>query len=94
MLELMTDRLTMVGPRVRQRILHQSQVEEVTSNKLQDLSYELDQQVWQFRAHIQSEGDADLRPPGTHVRVAFFLAAGAGRTARPRANDAGHFGGF
>ena len=53
MLELMMDRLTMVGQRVRQRILHQSQVDEVTSNKLQDLSYKLDQQVWQLRAHTQ-----------------------------------------
>ena len=53
MLELMTDRLTLVGQRVRQRILHQSQVDEVTSNKLQDLSYELNQQVWQLRAHMQ-----------------------------------------
>ena len=53
MLELMMDRLTMVGQRVRQRILHQSQVDEVTSNKLQDLSYKLDQQVWQLRANTQ-----------------------------------------
>ena len=51
--ELMTHRLTTVGQRVRQRILHLSQVDEVTSNKLQDLSYELDKQVWQLRAHMQ-----------------------------------------
>ena len=51
-LELMTHRLTVVGQRVRQRILHLSQVDEVT-NKLQDLSYELDKQVWQFRAQQQ-----------------------------------------
>ena len=52
-LELMTRRITEVGQRVRQRILHLSKVDEVTSNKLQDLSYELDKQVWQFRAHMQ-----------------------------------------
>ena len=52
-LELMTHRLTVVSQRVRQRILHLSQVDEVTSNKLQDLSYELDKQVWQFRAQQQ-----------------------------------------
>jgi starvation-inducible DNA-binding protein len=52
-LELMTRRLTEVGQRVRQRILHLKSVDEVTSNKLQDLSYELDKQVWQFRAHLQ-----------------------------------------
>lgn len=49
----MTQRITTVGQRVRQRIEHLSQVDEVTSNKLQDLSYELDKQVWQFRVHMQ-----------------------------------------
>lgn len=52
-LQLMTHRLTEVGQRVRVRILHLSGVDEVTANKLQDLSYELDQQVWHFRAHMQ-----------------------------------------
>ena len=52
-LELMTRRLTEVSQRVRIRIMHLSKVDEVTSNKLQDLSYELDKQVWQFRAHMQ-----------------------------------------
>ncbi|WP_310394195.1 DNA starvation/stationary phase protection protein [Hymenobacter sp.] len=52
-LELMANRVTMVSQRVRQRILHLRQVDEVTSNKLQDLGYELDKQVWQLRAHMQ-----------------------------------------
>lgn len=52
-LELMTNRITEVSQRVRQRIQHLSPVDEVTSNKLQDLSYELDKQVWQLRAHMQ-----------------------------------------
>jgi starvation-inducible DNA-binding protein len=38
---------------VRQRIEHLSKVDEVTSNKLQDLSYELDKHVWKFRVHMQ-----------------------------------------
>jgi len=50
---LMTERITTVAKRVRQRIEHLSKVDEVTSNKLQDLSYELDKHVWQFRVHMQ-----------------------------------------
>jgi starvation-inducible DNA-binding protein len=52
-LEVMTERITKVGQRVRKRIEHLSKVDEVTSNKLQDLSYELDKQIWQFRVHMQ-----------------------------------------
>ena len=50
---LMTERITTVAKRVRQRIEHLSKVDEVTSNKLQDLSYELDKHVWQFRVLMQ-----------------------------------------
>ncbi|MFD1470818.1 DNA starvation/stationary phase protection protein [Hymenobacter caeli] len=50
---LMTERITTVAKRVRQRIDHLSKVDEVTSNKLQDLSYQLDKHVWQFRVHMQ-----------------------------------------
>lgn len=50
---LMTERITTVAKRVRQRIEKMSKVDEVTSNKLQDLSYELDKHVWQFRVHMQ-----------------------------------------
>ena len=50
---LMTERITTVAKRVRQRIERMSKVDEVTSNKLQDLSYELDKHVWQFRVHMQ-----------------------------------------
>ena len=50
---LMTGRITTVAKRVRQRIERLSKVDEVTSNKLQDLSYELDKHVWQFRVHMQ-----------------------------------------
>ncbi|TPG72480.1 DNA starvation/stationary phase protection protein [Hymenobacter nivis] len=50
---LMTERITTVAKRVRQRIDHQSKIDEVTSNQLQELSYALDKQVWQFRVHMQ-----------------------------------------
>ena len=50
---LMTERITTVAKRVRQRIERLSKVDEVTSNKLQDLSYELDKHVWQFRVQMQ-----------------------------------------
>ncbi len=50
---LMTERITTVARRVRQRIDHLSKVDEVTSNQLQELSYELDKHVWQFRVHMQ-----------------------------------------
>ena len=43
---LMTERITTVAKRVRQRIEHLSKVDEVTSNQLQDLSYQLDKHVW------------------------------------------------
>ena len=53
-LELMTERIFTVAKRVRQRIESTGKVgDEVTSNKFQDLSYELDKQVWQFRVHMQ-----------------------------------------
>jgi starvation-inducible DNA-binding protein len=50
---LMTERITTVAKRVRQRIDHLSKVDEVTSNQLQELSYALDKHVWQFRVHMQ-----------------------------------------
>ena len=50
---LMTERITTVAKRVRQRIERMSKVDEVTSNKLQDLSYALDKHVWQFRVQMQ-----------------------------------------
>ena len=43
-----------VAKRVRQRIDSISKNgDDVTSNKFQDLSYELDHQIWQFRVHMQ-----------------------------------------
>jgi starvation-inducible DNA-binding protein len=50
---IMTERITTVAKRVRQRIDHLSKIDEVTSNQLQELSYELDKHVWQFRVHMQ-----------------------------------------
>ncbi|QKG57922.1 DNA starvation/stationary phase protection protein [Hymenobacter sp. BRD128] len=50
---IMTERITTVAKRVRQRIEHLSKVDEVTSNQLQELSYVLDKHVWQFRVHMQ-----------------------------------------
>jgi starvation-inducible DNA-binding protein len=53
-LEIMTERIFTIAKRVRQRIESTGKVgDEVTSNKFQDLSYELDKQVWQFRVHMQ-----------------------------------------
>jgi starvation-inducible DNA-binding protein len=53
-LNLMTERIYTIAKRVRARIDSTGKNgDEVTSNKFQDLSYELDKQVWQFRAHMQ-----------------------------------------
>ena len=52
-LALMTERIYTVGVRTRQRIEQLSQVDETTSNLLQELSYALDKQVWQLRVHMQ-----------------------------------------
>lgn len=50
----MTERIFTVAKRVRQRVESTGKIgDEVTSNKFQDLSYELDKQVWQFRVHMQ-----------------------------------------
>jgi starvation-inducible DNA-binding protein len=50
---LMSERINIVAKRVRERIAHMSKVDEVTSNQLQDLSYQLDKQVWKFRVMQQ-----------------------------------------
>ncbi len=53
-LEIMTERIYTIAKRVRTRIESTGKNgDEVTSNKFQDLSYELDRQVWQFRVHMQ-----------------------------------------
>jgi starvation-inducible DNA-binding protein len=53
-LEIMTERIFTIARRVRQRIDSTAKNgDDVTSNKFQDLSYELDKQVWQFRVHMQ-----------------------------------------
>ena len=50
---LMTERINTATKRVRERIAHLSKVDEVTSNQLRDLSYQLDKQVWEFRVTQQ-----------------------------------------
>ena len=50
---LMDTRIDIVAKRVRERITHMSKVDEVTSNLLQDLSYQLDKHVWKFRVMQQ-----------------------------------------
>ena len=50
---LMTERINTTAKRVRQRIERMSKVDETTSNLLQELSYALDKQVWQFRVMMQ-----------------------------------------
>ena len=53
-LDIMTERIFTVARRVRSRVESTGKNgDEVTSNKFQDLSYELDKQVWQFRVHMQ-----------------------------------------
>lgn len=53
-LEIMKERNFTIAKRVRHRIENTGKAgDEVTSNKFQDLSYELDKQVWQFRVHMQ-----------------------------------------
>ena len=53
-LQIMTERIFTIAKRVRQRIDSTAKNgDDVTSNKFQDLSYELDKQVWQFRVHMQ-----------------------------------------
>ncbi len=50
---LMTERINTTAKRVRQRIDSMGKVDETTSNLLQELSYALDKQVWQFRVMMQ-----------------------------------------
>ena len=52
-LDLMSEHVYTVAVRTRQRITKFSKLDEVSSNLLQDLSYKLDKQVWQLRAHQQ-----------------------------------------
>lgn len=53
-LDLMTERIYTVAKRVRLRIDETAKNgDDVTSNKFQDLSYELDKQVWQLRVQQQ-----------------------------------------
>ena len=52
-LDLMSEKVLQVALRVRQRISKLAKIDEVSSNLLQDLSYKLDKQVWQLRAHQQ-----------------------------------------
>ena len=53
-LDIMTERIFTIAKRVRSRVESTGKNgDEVTSNKFQDLSYELDKQVWQFRVHMQ-----------------------------------------
>lgn len=50
---LLDERINTVAKRVRERINQLDKVDQVTSNQLQDLSYELDKQVWKFRVMMQ-----------------------------------------
>jgi starvation-inducible DNA-binding protein len=50
---LLDERINTVAKRVRERIAHLDNIDAVTSNQLQDLSYELDKHVWKFRVMMQ-----------------------------------------
>ena len=50
---LMDERINTVAKRVRERIAHLDNIDAVTSNQLQDLSYQLDKHVWKFRVMMQ-----------------------------------------
>lgn len=50
---LLDERINTVAKRVRERIDQLDKVDQVTSNQLQDLSYQLDKQVWKFRVMMQ-----------------------------------------
>jgi starvation-inducible DNA-binding protein len=52
-LDLMSEHLHTVAVRVRQRIEKLGKSDEVSSNLLQELSYQLDKQVWQLRVQQQ-----------------------------------------
>lgn len=53
-LAIMTERMYTIAKRIRARIGSTAKNgDEVTSNKLQDFSYVLDKQIWQFRVHMQ-----------------------------------------
>jgi starvation-inducible DNA-binding protein len=52
-LDLFSDHVFTVAVRTRQRIVRLSKLDEVSSNLFQELSYKLDKQVWQLRAHQQ-----------------------------------------
>ena len=50
---LLDERINTVAKRVRERISHLDNIDAVTSNQLQDLSYQLDKHVWKFRVMMQ-----------------------------------------
>ena len=55
-LKLLFDRVTVLQKEVYQDIRETEQSDPPTSNKLQDLAYAVDKNLWQIRIHLQKPG--------------------------------------
>lgn len=55
-IQLLLDRVTILQKEIYQLIRTTEQIDAPTSNKLQDLGYAVDKNLWQLRAHLERPG--------------------------------------
>lgn len=55
-LKLLIDRVTILQKEIYTYIAESNSVDPVTSNKLQDLAYNVDKNIWKLRIHLQKPG--------------------------------------
>jgi len=64
-IKLLLDRITILQKEVYNYVRETEEIDEVTSNKLQDLGYEVDKNLWKLRIHLQKPGGSgDVLPSG------------------------------
>jgi len=70
---LLVDRVTVLQKEIYKGIREAEQGDPPTSNRLQDLAYSVDKNLWQLRIHLQEPGgqSADLpwASPRGHVHL-------------------------
>jgi len=64
-IKLLLDRITILQKEVYNYVRETEDIDQVTSNKLQDLGYEVDKNLWKLRIHLQKRGGSgDVLPSG------------------------------
>ena len=73
-IKLLLDRVTVLQKEIYELIGETEESDPPTANKLQDLAYSVDKNLWQLRAHVQKPSSRGEIYPGFGIRAANLRA--------------------